>query len=121
MAVGGKKPGSPKTGGRKPGTPNHRSAETRRLIERTLGASPLAKMAKLARELLEGKHKLSRPVVVDKTLEMVEDRGFQLRLAADLLGNIAQYHSPKRKAIEHSGAVQVAPGVKVYLPNNGRG
>lgn len=105
---GGRPKGTKRTGGRPKGTPNKRSEDTRRLIEETIGASPLERMARLAQELLDGKHKLCKPMVVDKQLELVEDRGYQLRLAADLFSEVAQYHSPKRKAIEHSMSTDTA-------------
>lgn len=111
-----------KTGGRKKGVANKTTDETRSLIERTLGASPLEKMAKLARDLLEEKVQLSKPLVVDKVMELVRDRGFELRLASDLLSDVAQYHSPKRKAIEHTGSdgEPLPPAVTYYLPSNAR-
>ena len=107
-----------KRGGRAKGVPNRRTEDTRRLIEETIGASPLERMARLAQELLDGKHKLQKPMVVDKQIQLVEDRGFQLRLAADLFSEVAQYHSPKRKALELTGAeggAIEAHGLKVSI------
>lgn len=98
----GRKPGTRrKTGGRKKGTPNKRSLETAALIESCLkGKSPLDVMATLAQELLDAKYELHKPMVVNKEIEFVYDRGYEFELAIKLLSDVAQYHSPKRKAIE---------------------
>jgi hypothetical protein len=86
----GRKPGTPRTGGRAKGTPNKATDETRALIEKALGGSPLEKMATLARQLLEGER------VLDSEAKAIE-------VATKLLSEVAQYHSPKRKALEVSG------------------
>lgn len=82
-----KQPKGVRLGGRAKGTPNKATDETRALIERTLGASPLEKMARLASDLLDGTR---------------EDAKAN-EIAARLLCALAEYCAPKRKAIELSG------------------
>lgn len=103
MAKPGRKPGTPRTGGRQKGTLNKATDETRRLIERTLGASPLQKMARLARELLEGKRVLYVPVFTKDGPEPIKSEAKAVELAVKLLSEIAEYHSAKRKAVEVMG------------------
>lgn len=122
----GRKKGTPRTGGRKKGTPNKRSDETRELIEKALGASPLEKMATLARELIDGERVLMVPVFTKDGPEPVQSEAKAIEIAAKLLGEIAQYHSPKRKAIEFTGEggapLPSGSAVAIFrLPDNGRG
>lgn len=96
------------------------------MIEAALGGSPLEKMANLARELLEGTRVLLIPVLVRENgvtrQEAEPSEAKAVEVATKLLSEIAQYHSPKRKAIEHTGAdgVPLGPLVRVYVPENGR-
>lgn len=116
----------PKTGGRKKGTPNRVQDETRRLIEATLGCSPLERMARLAKELLDGERVLLVPVTMISEGERWEDAEASdakaVEVATKLLSEISQYHSPKRKAVEHTGldGAPLGPLVAFYLPSNAR-
>lgn len=106
MKVGRKK-GTPRTGGRSKGTPNKATDETRALIEKTLGDSPLERMARLARELLDGERVLLIPRLVREEgatrMETEESDAKAIEIATKLLTELAQYCAPKRKAIEVSG------------------
>jgi hypothetical protein len=97
---GGRKPGTRKTGGRKKGTPNKSTDETRELIEKALGGSPLVKMANLVVELLDGTRTLLIPIFTKDGVEGIQSEAKAIEFATKLLSELAQYHSPKRKAIE---------------------
>lgn len=126
MATRGRKPGTPKTGGRAKGTPNRINDEVRALIEETLGASPLEKMATLAKELLDGTRWLLVPVTIRENGETIQTSESSdakaIEVATKLLTELSQYCAPKRKAIELSGAdgAELPSLVGLYLPKNGR-
>jgi len=124
----GRKKGTPRTGGRLKGTPNKATDETRALIEATLGASPLERMARLAKELLDGERVLLIPVQAQDR-ETGERRAFAepsdakaIEVATKLLTELAQYCAPKRKAIEVSGpdgaAVPIGKLTIEVVPSN---
>lgn len=77
------------------------------MLERVLGCSPIEKMARLAKELLDGKRVLLVPVTHIEDGERWQDAepsdAKAVEIATKLLSECAQYHSPKRKAIEHTG------------------
>jgi hypothetical protein len=125
MAKPGRKPGTPKTGGRQKGTANKLTDETRELIERTLGCSPLEKMARLAAELLDGTRVLTVPMRTKDgdDDEPVASDAKAVEVATKLLCEIAQYCAPKRKAIEHSGpggsAIPLGGGLTIEVVHSG--
>lgn len=97
-----------RTGGRQKGTPNKLTEETRDLIEASLGASPLEKMAHLARDLIEGQR-------------LADNESKAIEIATKLLSELAGYCAPKRRAVELSAVASESPPlVQVYIPDNGR-
>lgn len=77
-----------KKGGRPKGVPNKRTLEIQERLE-AMGCDPLTGLAEIAQQL--------------KTTKTAAG----LKLRAWCLAELAQYVAPKRKAVEHSGALDL--------------
>ena len=117
--------GLPRTGGRKKGTPNKRTLEVQELIDRTGCTDPLEAMIQIAegnlkcnvcRGKLKTKYKRDDGSLGERICESCYGSGYEIvspELRGRMWAEVAQYHRPKRKAIEHT--VESGPNLTEVL------